>query len=155
MATDGKKEVATRRPAFPDFDDLRDLFRFETRWPFGAAFPRAFRVMEREMAAMDVFERDGNVVVKAEMPGIDPAKIDVDVVGNELRINGEREEEKEVKEEQYYRCERTFGRIHRTVTLPEGCDTEHIDAKARDGVLEVVVPRKQAAGTKKVEVKQA
>jgi HSP20 family protein len=155
MATDGKKEVTTRRPAFPDLDDLRDLFRFETRWPFGAAFPRVFHAIEHEIPAMDVFERDGNVVVKAEMPGIDPAKIEVDVVGNELRISGEREEEKEVKEEQYYRCERTFGRIHRTVTLPEGCDTEHIDAKARDGVLEVVVPRKQAAGTKKVEVKQA
>ena len=59
MATDGKKEVATRRPAFPDFDDLRDLFRFETRWPFGAAFPRAFRVMEREMAAIDVLSGTG------------------------------------------------------------------------------------------------
>ena len=89
------------------------------------------------------------------MPGIDPAKIDVDVVGNELRISGEREEEKEVKEEHYYRCERTFGHIYRTVTLPEGCDTEHVNAKVRDGLLEVVVPRKQAAGAKKVEVKQA
>ncbi len=155
MTTNGKNEVVARRPAFPDLDDLRDLFRFETRWPFGATFPRALRVLERETPAMDVFERDGNVVVKAEMPGIDPAKIDVDIVGNELRISGEREEEKEVKEAQYYRCERTYGHIHRTVTLPEGCDTEHIDAKARDGVIEVVVPRKQVAGTKKVEVRTA
>jgi HSP20 family protein len=155
MATDGKKELTVRRPAFPDLEDIRDLFRFETRWPFVAGFPRAFRALEREMAAVDMFERDGKVVVKAEMPGIDPAKIDVEVVGNELRISGEREEEKEVKEEHYYRCERTYGRIHRAVTLPEGCDTEHIEAKSRDGVVEVVVPRKEAAGTRKVEVKQA
>jgi HSP20 family protein len=153
MATNGK-EITTRRPAFPDLEDLRDMLRFDTRWPF-TTFPRAFRMLERETPALDMFEKDGKVVVKAEMPGIDPAKVEVEVVGNELRISGEREEEKEVKEEHYYRCERTYGRIHRTVTLPEGCDTEHVEAKVRDGVLEVVVPRKAAAGTHKVEVKPA
>jgi len=154
MATNGKTELTVKRPIFPDLEDFRELFRLDTRWPF-FGFPRVFRTLEREMAAVDVFERDGKVVVKAEMPGIDPTKIDVSVVGNELRISGERDEEKEVKEEQYYRCERTYGRIHRTLTLPEGCDTEHIEAAARDGVLEVVIPRKPAVATKKVEVKQA
>lgn len=155
MPSNDKTELTVRRPAFPDLEDLRELFRFDNRWPFGLGFPRAFRTLERELAAVDMFERDGKVVVKAEMPGIDPAKIDVSVVGNELRISGERAEEKEVKDEQFYRCERTYGRIHRTLTLPEGCDTEHIEANAREGVLEVVVPRKPAATTRKVEVKQA
>jgi HSP20 family protein len=154
MATNGKTELAVRRPVFPDFEELRDLLRFDTRWPF--AFPaRALRMAERELPAIDMFERDGNVVVKAEMPGIDPAKIDVTVVSGELRMSGERKEEHEVKEEQYYRSERTFGHIFRALTLPEGCDTEHIAATARDGVLEVVIPKKQTAVTHKVEVKPA
>ncbi|HYM16891.1 MAG TPA: Hsp20/alpha crystallin family protein [Dehalococcoidia bacterium] len=147
--------MTTRGPAFPDFGDLHDLLRFENRWPFAREFPRVFRSLERQSPAVDVFERDGRIVVKAEMPGIDPAKIEVAVIAGELRISGERHEEKEVKEEQYYRCERTFGRIHRTLTLPEGCDTEHIEARARNGVLEVVLPRKQPSGIRKVEVKQA
>jgi HSP20 family protein len=108
------------------------------------------------MAAVDVFEKDGKIVVKAEMPGIDPNKIDVTVVGNELRISGDREEEKEIKEEEYYRSERTYGHIYRALTLPEGCNTDQISATAKDGVLEVVIPKAEpVAPGKKIEVKAA
>jgi len=95
------------------------------------------------------------VVVKAEMPGIAPDKIEVSVSGNELRISGERTEEKEVKEEHYYRSERSYGKLFRSVALPEGCDTGKISASARDGVVEIVIPRSAAAATRKVEVKSA
>ncbi len=151
MPTNGDKQLTVRRPILPDFEDLRDLFRFDTRWPF--MFPSRLLRAEREMAAIDMFEREGNVVVKAEMPGIDPARIDVTIVGNELRISGEREEEKEIKDEQYYRSERTYGRVYRALTLPQDCDAERISARAKDGVLEVVIPKKEpAAAGKKVEV---
>ena len=152
MPGNGERQLTARRPFLPDFEDLRDLLRFDTRWPF--TIPSRLLRAEREMAAVDVFEKDGSIVVKAEMPGIDPDKIDVTVVGNELRISGEREEEKEVKEEQYYRSERTYGHIYRALMLPEGCNTEQIAAKAKDGVLEVVIPKKEPAPVgKKVEVK--
>ena len=151
MPTNGDKTLTIRRPAFPDIDDLRELLRFDTRWPF--TFPSRLMRAEREPAAIDMFEREGSIVVKAEMPGIDPNKIEVTVVGGELRISGEREEEKEVKEEQFYRSERTFGRIYRALTLPEGCDVDKVSATARDGVLEVVIPKKAPAVSKKVEVR--
>jgi HSP20 family protein len=89
------------------------------------------------------------------MPGIDADKIEVNVVGDELRISGEREAEKEVKEEHYFRSERSYGHIFRALTLPEGCDVDQIDAKVKDGVLLVEIPKKQSAATKKIEVKIA
>jgi len=153
MAANGDKQLTVRRTLLPDLEDLRDMFRFDTRWPF--MLPSRLLRAEREAAAVDVFERGGNIVVKAEMPGIDPNKIDVTLVGNELRISGEREEEKEIKEEQYYRSERTYGRIYRALPLPEGCNADQISATAKDGVLEIVIPKKEPAMGKKVEVKTA
>jgi HSP20 family protein len=159
MGTNGKKELTVRRPFFPELTDvpgdLRDMFRemWDMRWPFTLP-SRALRTLERQ-PALDVFEREGKVVVKAEMPGIDPARIDVSIVGDELRISGEREEEKEVKDEDFYRSERSYGRIFRALTLPEGCDTDQVAATMKDGVLEVVLARKQAVVGKKVEVTSA
>jgi HSP20 family protein len=145
-------DVTVRDPLFPDIDRLRDALRFDARWPFAL---HALRPHEHALAPVDMFERDGDIVVKAEMPGIEPGKIDVTVVNGELRISGEREEEKEVKEEHYYHSERTFGRIFRTVALPEGCDVDNVRATVKDGVLEVAIPKKGAAPTKKIEVTTA
>ena len=145
-------DVAVREPLFPEFDRLRDLLRFDTRLPFAL---HAFRPHDHALAPVDMFERDGDIVVKAEMPGIAPDKIEVTVINGELRISGEREEEKEIKEEQYYHSERTFGRIYRTVTLPDGCDVDRVRATVKDGVLEVAVPKKGAAPSKKIEVTTA
>ncbi|MEX2246184.1 MAG: Hsp20/alpha crystallin family protein [Dehalococcoidia bacterium] len=152
MVTNGKQQLTVRRTPTADLDDLREALRsvFDMRWPFASLRPVA--MAEGRPPAVDVFERDGNVVVQAEMPGMKPEKIDVTVVEGELRISGERSEEKEVREEHYYRSERSFGRIYRAIALPEGCDTEHIRANSKDGVLEVVIPKKQTATPKKVAV---
>jgi HSP20 family protein len=77
----------------------------------------------------------------------------VTVADGELRISGERSEEKEVKDENYYHAERRYGRIFRAVALPDGCDAEGVTATSKDGVVEIVIPRK-AAASKKVEVKR-
>ena len=155
MATNGTtKQLAVRRtPAFPTFADLGDVFSLlDARWPFRAARSP----INREPApAIDVFERGGDLVVKAEMPGIAPENIEVSISGNQLRISGEREEEKEVKEENYYHAERSFGHVYRSVTLPDGYDASHVAATAKDGVIEVTVPKSAAAATKKIDVKRA
>ena len=154
MATNGKTELPVKRSPFADMQDLRESMRslFDLRWPFVSRLPAWTETPE---PAVDVFERDGNVVVKAEMPGIEADKVDVTVSDGELRISGERKEEKEVKEEHYYRSERSFGRIYRAIALPEGCDVDKVGATARDGVVEVVIPKKAAAVGKKIEVKSA
>jgi HSP20 family protein len=152
MATNGKTELPAKRAPRAEMLDLRDFMRgaFESRWPFALRSPI---LTEAREPAVDMFERDGKIVVKVEMPGIEPDKVEVTVSDGELRISGERKEEKEVKEEHYYRSERSVGRIFRALTLPEGCDRDNVTATAKDGVVEIVIPKKAAAVGKKVEVK--
>jgi HSP20 family protein len=154
MTTNGKTSVAVRRRPLGEISDLQDTLRemFDFRWPFGTRFARLAE--ELKEPAIDMFEREGKVVVKAEMPGIDADKIEVTVAEGELRISGERAEEKEVKEENYYHAERRYGRVFRSVALPEGCTAEGVTATSKDGVVEIVIPRKTAAAAKKVEVKR-
>jgi HSP20 family protein len=152
MATNGKTQLPVKRSPWTEMQDLRDSVRamIDGRWPLPLS--RAPEWTEPREPAVDMFERDGNLVVKAEMPAIEADEIDVTVSDQELRITGERKEEKEVKQENYYRSERSVGRIYRTLALPEGCDSE-VSATAKDGVIEVVIPKKATAVGKKVEVR--
>jgi HSP20 family protein len=149
MAVDNDK-APVRRPAFPDLElaGFRDL-----RWPFGIDALRPW--FERETPTVDMFERDGNVIVKAEMPGIKREDIEVNVSEGQIAISGERRHEHEVRQEDYFRSERTYGRVFRSLPLPKGCDAQHAAANVKDGVLEVVIPRRSEAATRKVEVKSA
>jgi HSP20 family protein len=101
---------------------------------------------------------DGNrLVVRAELPGIDPEKdVDVSVHGNRLRIDAHREERKEEKEKGGYRTEFRYGSFSRTIPLPEGATEQDIEATYTDGVLEVRVPIPEQKRTeaKKIEVKR-
>jgi HSP20 family protein len=153
MATNGKTSVAVRKSPLAELMDVDDGLRslFDLRWPFS---PRLRIGADLKEPAIDMFERKDSVVVKAELPGIDPEKIEVTVADGELRISGERSEEKEVKEENYYHSERRYGRIFRSVALPDGCSPDGVTATSKDGVVEIVIPRKAAAAAKKVEVKR-
>jgi HSP20 family protein len=156
MATNGKNQAIARRPRlWHDFDDMLAL---DAWLPFMHRFHQLGEpvdLLERgAMAPIDMFERGGNIVIKAEMPGIEPDKVEVNVDAGELRITGEREREQEVKEEHYYRSERAYGRVYRAVVLPEGCDTDRIAATTKDGVVEIVIPKKHAT-SRKIEVKKA
>jgi HSP20 family protein len=117
-------------------------------WP--ALFREALWVPE-----MDVFEREGKTVVRVDVPGINREDIDVAVEGDTLVIRGRREEEKEIKEEDYYCAERAVGEFSRAISLPEGVRPEEIEATCQDGVLEVVIPRPAPAETAstKIEVR--
>ena len=159
MPTNGQtKEVSTRRTPFPELREMRHEFRdmlrdmWDTRLPIGML--RASWLSAHE-PALDMFEREGSVVVKAEMPGIDLGDVDVTIAEGELRISGERKEEHEVKEENYYCSERSYGHVFRSVALPDGCDAESVSATMKDGVLEIVIPRKALAASKTVEVRSA
>lgn len=89
----------------------------------------------------DVYEKDGELVIKAELPGVDKENIDVTVDSGSLVIKGERQSEDEVREESFYRMERFSGTFYRRFPLPEGIDEDRISAEYRDGVLEVRVPK--------------
>lgn len=104
------------------------------------------------MPAIDVFEKDDKFVVKAELPGMKKEDIDVSVVGDMLNIKGEKKTETELKEENYYRSERSYGSFFRSIPLPSTVDADKIEANYEDGVLEVTLPKVAKVKPKKVKV---
>ena len=102
--------------------------------------------------AVDIYEEDGNIVVKAEIPGVSKESINVDVKDRVLTLKGERSEDKEVKEERFFRRERTYGSFQRAFTLPADVNTEEIKAEYKDGVLKVTVPKPEAQKPKQITI---
>lgn len=93
--------------------------------------------------------------VDVDLPGVKKEDISIDVENNVLTISGKRETKSEVKEQDYYKIESSYGKFQRSFTLPEKVDVENIRAVTQDGVLEVVIPKLQIAQnpTKKIEIK--
>lgn len=112
-----------------------------------------FPVEERGWTpSVDVFEKDDKFVVKAELPGTKEEDIDVSVVGDILTIKGEKKMEAEVKEEDYYRYERTYGSFCRSIPLPSTVDSSKIEADFENGILEVTLPKSAEVKPKKITV---
>ena len=102
--------------------------------------------------AVDVLEDKDKLTVKAELPGFKKEDLNVTLHENNLIISGERRCDDEQKEGEFYRCERYYGKFHRSVSLPSTVDTVKIDAKYRDGVLTVTLPKSEKAKGKQIEV---
>ena len=118
---------------WPELDIQNALVR--TMQPL---FPLASR---RYVPPVEVFEKGGDLHVKVELPGIDPAKdVAVTVEDGYLSIRGERKDAAETKEEGYYRKETVYGVFERHVPIPAGVEESAIKADYKDGILEVVVP---------------
>ncbi len=150
------RAVAARRP-FRDIADLEERLdrMFSPMW-----WPRRWRPLRAKepelwLPAVDIFEKNGIVHVKAEVPGLTEKDVEITVTEDSLIISGERSEEKEVKEEDYYRCERSYGKFVREVALPTGTDTELAKASFKDGVLNIELPLKEAPKRKKIPVTPA
>ena len=90
---------------------------------------------------VDVIRRGEDLVFRAELPGVKPEELDISVTQNMLTLKGERREEHETKEEDYYMKESSFGTFERMLRLPEGADVDHIKAEFANGILEVTIPR--------------
>ena len=111
-----------------------------------------FQRAEEWIPEVDILERNGDILVRADLPGMKREDIEVAVEGDLLIIRGHRKEEKEVKEEDYYRSERSVGQFARTFSLPEGVEADNIQATYQNGVLEVKMPRPVAPVAKKLKV---
>jgi HSP20 family protein len=105
-------------------------------------FPRFFEEFEEEEISPPVesFVKDGNLVVRADVPGLDPKDIEISVLHDVLIIKGERKAEKEVKDKDYLRREVSYGAFERRMSLPEGAAVDKIQATFKNGVVEVSVP---------------
>ena len=131
------------------FDDFRRLWP----WPrlFGAE--RWPAELQLRLPAVDVYEEGDEVVVKAEIPGMSKEDIQVNLSDSVLTITGEKKKEEEIKEHDYHRSERSFGSFSRTIQLPSEVKTDQAKATFKDGVLEVRLPKTEAAKQKTIKVK--
>jgi len=103
--------------------------------------------------AIDVVRDNGNLVIRADVPGIKPEEVKIEVEDDILTVSGEHEERKEEKDKDYLRRERRYGSFHRSMALPAGVDAKKIKAKTHDGVVEVTIPLPKAPEKKKIEIK--
>jgi len=131
-----------------EMDRLFD--RFFDGWP-----PR-FSAEEGVWApSVDVSETAKEVIVKAELPGMDPKDVDVTVDRDILTLRGERKKEEEEKGEDFHRVERRYGAFSRSIRLPAEVDANKVRATYKDGVLNINLPKTKEASVKKIEVKAA
>lgn len=103
--------------------------------------------------AIDVEEKDGNYLVRADLPGMKKSDIHVELKDGYLTLRGERKSEHEENKDNYHRIERTYGTFERSFRVPEGVTEKEIHAKYKDGVLELTIPAPKVEEPKTTEVK--
>ena len=148
--TDGPKGEIARPPRWDPIEMLENLQGEMSRlwgeaWPLGPwttrrPLRRLFQTPTAWAPRLDVYQKDGQLVVQAELPGLKKEDVQVAVEDGDLVIRGERRSESEVKEEDYYRLERSAGTFYRRLPLGGEVKAEQITARFADGVLEVTIP---------------
>ena len=132
---------------FEDFPPRRWMETFEPigwKWPIGIDYERAFR--------LDVIDRDKELVVRAELPGVQKDDVKVEVTGDRLMIEAERKFEEEEEKEDFYRHELGYGSLMRTVALPEEVDADNVHAELKEGILFITLPKIRVAEKHTVKV---
>lgn len=123
---------------------LPGLLGRERWWPM--------RELRLGVPAVDVYEEKDAVVVKAELPGMEKDDIEVTLTGTTLTLKGEKKKEEEVKERDFYRCERSYGSFSRIIPLPADVKPDLVKATFNNGVLEVRLPKTDEAKKRSVKV---
>ena len=140
----------TRWNTFQDFPGLQGQINrlFETSFP-GRSDNSALTTWA---PAVDIYETENELVVKADLPDINEKELDVRIENNTLTIRGERKFEKKVEEENYLRVERTYGSFSRSFSLPNTVNSEAIKAEYKNGVLTVELPKRAESKPKQIKV---
>jgi len=125
---------------------------FDRRWPM-RWWPSRTAEISLPTVDLDLYEEKGEIVAKAELPGLAKEDIEVKVTDNVLTIKGEKKKEQEVKEKDYYRSERSYGSFMRSVELPREVQADKIKATFKNGILEVRFPVSEEARKKEIRVK--
>jgi HSP20 family protein len=102
--------------------------------------------------AVDILETDSDLILRADLPGIDPKDVDVQFENGTLTLRGERKFESDAKEDNFRRVERVYGSFVRSFALPRTLDAEKVEAHYRNGVLEVKLPKRPEAKPKQIKV---
>lgn len=132
---------------FEDFPPRRWMETFEPmgwKWPIGIDYERAFR--------LDLIDHDKELVVRAELPGVEKEDVSVEISGDRLMIEAERKFEEEVEKEDFYRHELGYGKLMRTVALPDEVDVDNVYAELKEGILTIKLPKIRVAEKHTVKV---
>ena len=140
-------------PASPFMSLQREIDRLFD--DFTRGFPAFGNGKFELLPSMDVTETDKEIEITAELPGLEEKDVQINVADNLLTIRGEKKAEKEEKDKDYRLIERSYGSFERTLELPDGVNTDAIQASIAKGVLKVTVPKPAPAQSKKIDVKAA
>jgi HSP20 family protein len=147
------------------WEPFRDLLSLQDR--MNRLFDESYRSTQRggtedEWAlggswapAVDIYEQGTDIVLKAELPGVDPKDVDIRLENNVLSLRGQRKLESEVKRESYHRVERSYGTFSRSFTLPTVVDQAQIKAEFKDGLLRLTLPKREEAKPKQIQINVA
>ncbi len=126
-------------------DEINKLFNFS----FGK-----FPALKEEILApsVDIWEDKDNIYVEADLPGFDQKDINLSIKGDSLVLTAKKEETKEEKKKNYYRCERFQGSFYRDIALPSSVDASKVKASYKNGVLKVTLPKKEEEKEKEIKV---
>jgi HSP20 family protein len=102
--------------------------------------------------SIEMFDRKNEIVVRAELPGIDKKDIELTITKDTLTLRGATKKAEDVKEEQYYLCEFAYGTFSRTLALPAEVENEKAKATFKDGILEIVLPKKEESKPKEITI---
>jgi len=127
-------------------NDLFNRAFGSSRWLPAFHFTRGFT------PSFDVSETDEDIIVKAELPGVDPKEVEVNLMGSTLTVKGEKKEEREDKTENMHRIERSFGSFSRSVTLPCEVKEDEIEATFKDGLLNLKLPKAQSGKKRSIKI---
>lgn len=128
------------------WDPFDEMERLTGRFFGGGERQRMFAPM------VDVFENDDSIELRAELPGIKPEEIEIDLTDNVLTLSGERKLEHDEEREGYRKIERSYGRFSRSFTLPRNVDQENIKAEMNEGVLSLCLPKREVQKARRIEV---
>jgi len=135
------------------WDPFNELMNLQRR--FGNGIDQNEATHGNWAPAVDIFEQGDDLVIRAEIPGVDKEDIDIDVENNTLTIRGERKRDEAFKRDNAYRMERIYGSFARSFTLPRTVDASGITAGYKNGVLELMLPKAEEAKPKKIEIQAA
>ena len=110
------------------------------------------RSNDRWLPAVDILEKEGNLILRAEIPGVDEKDIDLKLEGNVLTLKGEKKLQNEEQRNDFHRVESFYGSFTRSFTLPETVDRDHIKAEFKNGVLIITVPQKPEVKPREIPV---
>jgi len=142
------------REPWRDFGTLQDRINKIFDQTVRTLYPDAEEDLERGTwaPAVDIHETEDSFIVKADVPGVSKDDIQIDLKDGTLTLRGEKKLENKVSKDNYVRVERSYGTFVRSFTLPKNVDSEKIQAKYKDGVLELKLPKKEEAKPKQIKV---